>query len=105
MLFLGMRMALRGLYKVTSNVEAGYGRSDIMLESLLPSHAHVVIEFKQGTDIDELKQEALRQILDKKYYPELKGEVIGIGLAHDKKRCGMVYRTLHNNSASQMPKK
>lgn len=52
MLFLGMRMALRGLYKVTSNVEAGYGRSDIMLESLLPSHAHVVIEFKQGTDID-----------------------------------------------------
>lgn len=41
-----------------------------------------------------LKQEALRQILDKKYYPELKGEVIGIGLAHDKNRCGMVYKDI-----------
>lgn len=31
MLFLGMCITLRGSYKVTSNLEAGYGRSDITL--------------------------------------------------------------------------
>lgn len=95
MLFLGMCIALRGSYKVTSNIEAGYGRSDITLEALIPAHNHVIVEFKQGKDLERLKEEALQQILDNRYYTGLKGSVICVGLAHDKKQCSMVYKVLH----------
>ncbi len=54
MLFLGMCITLRGTYKVTSNIEAGFGRSDITLEALMPAHSHVIIEFKQGEDLERL---------------------------------------------------
>ena len=64
MLFLGMCITLRGTYKVTSNIEAGYGRRDITLEALLPAHSHVIIEFKQGEDLEQLKEEVLQQIMD-----------------------------------------
>ncbi|PJJ29192.1 AAA family ATPase [Lacrimispora celerecrescens] len=94
MLFLGMCIALRGAYKVTSNIEAGYGRSDITLEALMNARSHVIIEFKQGEDLERLKEEALEQIIENQYYTGLKGEVICIGLAHDKKRCSMVHKTL-----------
>lgn len=96
MLFLGMCIALRGAYCVTSNIESGYGRSDITLKALNPSYSHVIVEFKQGEDIERLKTEALQQILDNKYYTGLQGEVICVGLAHDKKRCDMVYKILEN---------
>ena len=79
-------MTMRGSYKVTSNLENGYGRSDITLESLHRKNPHVIIEFKQGTDLERLKNEALEQILEKKYYAPLKGEILCIGLAHDRKR-------------------
>ena len=91
MLFLGMCITLKGLYRVTSNLEMGYGRSDIRLEAASPGYPHVIIEFKQGNNLEQLKIEALKQILDNKYYIGLKGEVICIGLAHDKKRCRMEY--------------
>ena len=94
MLFLGMCIALRRAYKVTSNIEAGYGRSDITLEALMNARSHVIIEFKQGEDLGRLKEEALEQIIENQYYTGLKGEVICIGLAHDKKRCSMVHKTL-----------
>lgn len=79
---------------MTSNLETGYGRSDITLEALSPGHVNVIVEFKQGDQIDQLKNEALAQILNQKYYTGLKGEVICVGLAHDKKRCSMVYKNL-----------
>lgn len=94
MLFLGMCITLRGAYKVTSNLESGYGRSDIILESLNSANCHVIIEFKQGKELEQLKEEALEQIFEQKYYSGLKGEIICIGLAHDKKRCQMVYKML-----------
>ena len=95
MLFLGMCIALRGSYQVMSNIESGHGRSDITLKSLNPGYPSIIVEFKQGNDIDGLKNEALQQILDNQYYMGLSGEVICVGLAHDKKRCQMVYRTLN----------
>ena len=94
MLFLGMSISLRSLYKVTSNIEAGRGRYDIRLESLSESRPHIILEFKQGEDIDRLKESALRQILDNQYYSGLHGEVLCLGIAHDKKLCGMAYKTL-----------
>lgn len=95
MLFLGMCITLRGKYKVTSNLESGYGRSDISLQALSPAHISVIVEFKQGEDIERLKEEALQQILDNRYYTGMKGEVLCIGLAHDKKRCGLAYKILN----------
>lgn len=92
MLFLGMCMTLRGSYQVSSNLESGTGRSDITLQSVKTSLPNVVIEFKQGEDIEKLKDQALQQIMDQKYYAGLDGEVLCIGLAHDKKRCAAAYK-------------
>lgn len=94
MLFLGMCMTLRGSYQVSSNLETGDGRSDITLKSLKKSLPNVIIEFKQGSNIEELKETALLQILEKRYYAGLDGEVLCIGLAHDKKRCAVSCKIL-----------
>ena len=91
MLFLGMCISLRGLYKVTSNLETGLGRSDILLKAPHQGMCHILIEFKQGTDIIKLKEEALRQILDNHYYAGLSGKVLCIGIAHNKKECDMAW--------------
>lgn len=95
MLFLGMCITLRGSYKVTSNLEAGYGRSDIALEALSPKNIHVILEFKQGENTEQLKQEALSQIFDNKYYTGLSGEVLCVGVAHNKKRCDIAYKVIN----------
>ena len=92
MLFLGMCITLRNIYKITSNIEAGHGRSDITMQSLSAGRPHIIIEFKQGDAIDGLKEEALQQILDNRYYSGLSGDVLCIGLAHDKKRCAVAHR-------------
>ena len=94
MLMLGMLMNLRDLYKITSNMESGYGRSDIIMESKDTGRPHIIIEFKQGENVTELKQEALKQIKDKEYYAGLQGEVLCIGLAHDKKVCQLIHEII-----------
>lgn len=72
----------------------GYGRSDITLQSLSLKNIHVIIEFKQGENIEQLKEEALEQILDNHYYAGLSGEVLCVGVAHDKKRCNLAYKVI-----------
>lgn len=94
MLFLGMCITLRGSYKVTSNLEAGYGRSDITLQALSPNGINVIVEFKQGKDLQQLKEAALKQILDNKYYTGLTGDVLCVGIAHDKKMCDISYKVV-----------
>ena len=97
MLFLGMCISLNSIYKIMSNIESGYGRSDIIMESLSAAvRPHIVIEFKQGEAIDELKEEALRQILDNRYYNALHGDILCIGIAHNKKKCSIAYKSLRN---------
>lgn len=96
MLFLGMCMTLRGSYEVTSNLEAGYGRSDITLRSLIPDKPNIIVEFKQGADTGHLAGQALRQIMEQRYYHGLKGKTVCVGLAHDKKRCQIEYETIEN---------
>ena len=85
MLFLGMVMNLRELYDIKSNVEVGYGRTDIVMISKSPERPNIVIEFKQGENVDELKLEALKQIHEKQYYEGLTGDIMCLGVAHDKK--------------------
>ena len=94
MLFLGMCITLNELYKISSNIESGYGRSDIRMQSYSKERPHIVIEFKHGKDLDKLKNEALRQILVNKYYSGLKGEVLCLGISHDKKKCGLAHEII-----------
>jgi len=96
MLFLGMCISLNNLYKIKSNVESGSGRSDIIMESLSAGRLHIIIEFKQGEAVDALKEEALQQILDNQYYSTLHGEILCIGIAHDKKKCSISHKTITN---------
>lgn len=92
MLFLGMCISLRRLYKVTSNLETGLGRSDILLEALCQGMSHILIEFKQGKDLVRLKEEALDQIINNQYYAHLNGKILCIGIAHNKKECDMAWK-------------
>ena len=55
---------------------------------------NIIVEFKQGDNLEQLKEEALQQILEQKYYIGLSGEIICVGLAHNKKKCSMSYKTL-----------
>ena len=95
MLFLGMCISLNNLYKITSNAEAGHGRSDVRMESKSKGRPHIVIEFKQGEAVESLKEEALQQIVDNQYYAGLEGEVLCVGIAHDKKKCDLAYKTVN----------
>jgi len=95
MLFLGMAISMSGMYKPKSNRESGDGRSDIIMRSLQPDlRPHIVFEFKQGEAVAELKQEALDQIFEKKYYVELHGNVLCVGIAHNKKKCELVHKEI-----------
>lgn len=96
MLMLGMCMTLRGRYEVTSNLEAGFGRSDITLKAMVSGDPHVIMEFKQGDNLEGLAKQALEQILEQKYYYTLKGKILCVGIAHNKKQCSMVHKMIDN---------
>jgi len=94
MLMLGMVMNLQELYEIKSNIESGHGRSDIIMKSKDKKRPHIVIEFKQGKDVEVLKYEALKQIHENKYYSGLEGEILLVGIAHDIKKCQLTHETI-----------
>ena len=95
MLFLGMAASVEGMYELTSNLEAGDGRSDVIMTSTQPDlRPHVIIEFEQGDDVNKLKQKGLDQIFEKRYYKQLTGRVLCVGLAHNMKRCELVHEEI-----------
>ena len=103
MLFLGMSMATLDLYKVESNREMGDGRSDIMMKSLQPSvRPHILIEFKHEENLKKGASAALSQIFDNRYYAELTGNVLCIGIAHYKKKCEMVHEEIVVNEFGEI---
>ena len=87
--FIFGMMLLLG-YKCTSNLEAGFGRYDILIEA---PHFGAVIEFKQSKSQKALGkdvQAAIKQIEDRRYYdavPERGLPVYKIGIACYKKSC------------------
>ena len=97
MLLLGMAISVSGMYRISSNQESGAGRPDIVLESLQPElRPHVIFELKRGENVEKLKKEALEQIFEKKYYSKLKGNILCVGLAHNKKKCELVFEEVLN---------
>ena len=98
MLFLGMAISTTGMYKIKSNRETGDGRSDIVMTSLQPTERpHIIVEFKRGENLSSVAQEALDQIFKKRYYTELSGNVLCVGVAHDKKKCELLSREVRVN--------
>ena len=103
MLLLGMSISVSGMYTITSNLEAGHGRSDIILKSFQPElRPHIIVELKEGDNVNKLKQEALDQIFKKKYYVKLRGNVLCIGLAHSMKESELVHRTIVVNEYGEI---
>jgi len=95
MLFLGMAISTSGMYEITSEAENGDGRSDVMMKSLQPDlRPHIIVEFKYGENLQKLRQEALDQILEKRYYAKLSGKVLCVGIAHNKKKCELTYQEI-----------
>ena len=95
MLLLGMAISVSGMYKITSNIEMGEGRPDIVLESLRPqARPHVIFELKQGKNLEKLKEIALEQILEKRYFSKLRGSVLCVGIAHNMRKCEIAYREI-----------
>ena len=85
MLLAGFFYALDSYYITKSNVEAGYGRADIILFPRDKSKAGYILELKRAyTKTPEKEVEkALQQIDDNKYYVELERygvkEIIKLG--------------------------
>ena len=88
-MMLGLCAVLSNRYRVRSNRESGIGRFDIMLIPKVKSIPAFIYEFKYTKDekvnLDDLADEALKQIDEKKYEEELIDsdikKIIKIGIA------------------------
>jgi len=104
MLMLGMAAYLVPRFKVESNKERGTGRPDIAIYKKRPDDLNVIIEYKhdeEGNVENDSKhllkdaKEALEQIKEKKYYTDMDGEVMLIGIAHNKKEAEVLYELIN----------
>lgn len=101
-LVLGMSAAFCNYYEVSSNREDGYGRYDIRLKPLDCNNPGIIIELKALKKFDgsrdelmnqlqNLAQEALKQIEEKEYYTGLKAygcsSIIKFGISFSGKSC------------------
>lgn len=97
MLLAGFFYALDGYYITKSNVEAGYGRADILLIPKDKNKAGYILELKKAdsSNLEKKVEEALKQIDDKKYYVELERygikEIVKIGYVFDGKKVESSY--------------
>ncbi len=82
MFTLGMLLMKLYNYEISSNLETGLGRVDILCESR-SNKPHLIFEFKVGNN----PKEAINQIHKNKYYSNLKGDILLIGISYDNKKC------------------
>lgn len=94
MLMLGMSVYLSDRYEIFSNLETGKGRCDILLKARVPGYPHIIMEFKQGVNLSALSEEALEQMKVQQYFAGLSGEILLMGIAHDKKDCEIQTETI-----------
>ena len=94
----GLLTGIRG-YTIRSNREGGKGRSDLLVKPIRRSREAFVIEFKTTKDFEELDQkadEAIRQIVDRKYDAELRNDgykyISYYGIAFCGKECAVHWR-------------
>ena len=85
---------------VRSNVEAGEGFADIIVEPEAPD-AGIILELKYSKEVsglDKACEKAIKQIRDRRYYEYLKNNgrhnMMFYGIAFYKKRCKVVVEKL-----------
>ena len=95
---LGMLIQLKREYKVKSNLETGYGRTDVLVLPYDKNKLGFVFEFKVSKNIEELEtkaEEALKQIDEKNYEMIMQDEKIEhyfkIGISFYKKDLAIKY--------------
>ncbi len=96
--FLSGLLQMNGKYRVRSNRESGLGRPDIVLKTpRIRNGRAIVIELKavkKFSDLEDGCKEAVRQIKEKKYCEELKGEgyenILAYGICFFQKECAAV---------------
>ena len=95
---LGMLIQLKREYKVKSNLETGYGRTDVLVLPYDKNKLGFVFEFKVSENIEELEEkaaEALKQIDKKNYEVIMQDEKIEhyfkIGISFYKKDLAIKY--------------
>ena len=98
---LGMLIQLKREYKVKSNLEAGYGRTDVLVLPYDKNKLGFVFEFKVSKNIEELEtkaEEALKQIDEKNYEVIMQEEEINhyfkIGMSFYKKDLAIKYKEI-----------
>jgi hypothetical protein len=78
---LGMLVALEPDYEVRSNLEAGWGRADVLVRPRSPGRTGVVMELKridEGESVDVAFDAAFRQLADRDYASALRGIAVPI---------------------------
>ena len=98
---LGMLIQLKREYKVKSNLETGYGRTDVLVLPYDKNKLGFVFEFKVSKNIEELEtkaEEALKQIDEKNYEVIMQDEKINhyfkIGISFYKKELAIKYKEI-----------
>ena len=101
-LLVGMLLG-NGNWAVKSNVEAGEGFADIIIETTDPN-AGIIVELKyekEFSNMDKACKKALNQIKDRRYQEYLLNEerkdILLYGIAFCKKRCKVVAEKYMNN--------
>ena len=99
-LILGMLLYLDSSYRIKSNVEEGYGRTDVVMIPLDRTLPGFIFEFKvsergDDTSMEKAADEALRQIREKRYEMSLEMEgvedIVYIGAAFYGKKVKIMY--------------
>ena len=98
---LGMLIQLKREYKVKSNLEVGYGRTDVLVLPYDKNKLGFIFEFKVSKNIEELEtkaEEALKQIDEKNYEIIMQDEKIEhyfkIGISFYKKDLAIKYEEI-----------
>ncbi len=90
MMMLGMCLCYSNQYDIISNREVGKGRNDLILKAKKQGLTSFVLEFKYLKEekcnlqevLNDLANNAIKQIKDREYDFELKGKIILVGIAH-----------------------
>ncbi len=90
MMMLGMCLCYSNQYDIISNCEVGKGRNDLILKAKKQGLTSFVLEFKYLKEekcnlqevLNDLANNAIKQIKDREYDFELKGKIILVGIAH-----------------------
>lgn len=100
MMMLGMCLCYSSQYDVISNREVGKGRNDIILKAKDEKQTSFVLEFKYlkavkhnlQEELNQLAQQAIQQIEERKYDFGINGKIIFVGIAHHGKDVAMVWK-------------